>query len=175
LFVRIFTLVACLTAGACRQVSYPVPAQRSVPGYRIDAVLDRDTAHTWFPESSVLSGVQPDSEHFGWSWTNPRAEFLLPLDQAQDWNFTAKITTIHDVLLNTGPQTVTFLLNNHPVKTLLLDRPETVEVDVPIAAALLQNPATTHVVMTAAPCLAQTDGPPLCVVLHRIGFTRELH
>jgi hypothetical protein len=174
LYLAAFCLAGlCLSTIACRDVEYPVPAQLSTPKYRIDAILDRDRTHSSFPESSVISGVQPDIQHYGWSWTNPRAILQFPLNQAEGWDFTARITSIADVLAKSGPQTVTFSINGQIVKTARLDRAGTVEIEFPVSAGLLTQPAKTDVVMATQPCLAQASGPPLCVLLQRIGFTRE--
>jgi hypothetical protein len=178
LIVRNFTHIACLAGAcvaitACRDIEFPGPAQRSTPKYRVDAVLDRDRTHSSFPESSVISGVQPDIQRYGWSWTNPLAVFRFPLDRAEGWNFIARITAIADVLTKSGPQTVTFTINGQIVKTARLDHAETVEIQFPVSAGLLTEPAKTGVVMATQPCLPQGAAPPLCIVLQRIGFTRE--
>lgn len=142
-----------------------------MPKYHLNAVLELDHTRTSWPGASVVSGVLPDDQGVGWSWISPHSTVRFKLDEAAMWVFEAKITAVEAVLAKTGPQTENFLVNGHPVKTLVLDHAGSWEVQVPLPDAL---PADTTVELVSEPCLAQPEGLPLCVLLHRVGFTREL-
>ena len=177
--MRIFLIAALFfTAAGCREVSFPVPQQRSMPEFRLRQILEIRPESDGFAataqNSSIIGGVLPVAPGLDWSWTTAHPAFRFKLDQPSGWDLDIKLTTADVVFDKIGPQQLTVFVNGTKTGSATLDQCRTWLLRFPVAPALLPDPAETRVTLAIAPCLPQPEGPPLCILLHNVGFTRPL-
>jgi hypothetical protein len=173
--LRFLLLAAAVFSAGCGQVYYPPPPQRGEQPHRIMEILDMTGGRPTETWGSVVAGVQDSGDpNIDWRWAADRSVFRFRLDEFEGWRLAASITAARTVLDKTGPQRVTFEVNGKTVGAAALDVSRRYDLSFPVDAELLKGTAPVIVDMTASPCLTELRGPPFCVLLHKIGFVREL-
>jgi hypothetical protein len=173
---RLWWIVLASVIGAgCGQVYVPLPAQRPEQRHAIREVLEMAEGrpeNTW---GGVDSGIAPGSATGAdWRWATEHSAFHFKLDEFSGWSFAARITAVKAVLDRVGSQRVTFRVNGSVVGSADLKVSQDYNFSIPLDEALLKGQAPVAVTMDAGPCLPQQYGPPYCVLLHEVGFVKQV-
>jgi hypothetical protein len=124
---------------------------------------------------TVITGVSTRATGADWVWAYDRSAFDLTVDpDPGPWSLDAKITAAAVVLSKTGPQTVRFRVNGVAVGSVRAAQEGTQTYRFAVHPETLRRASDAYVEMSVEPCLVPPSGPPLGVLLHRIGFSREL-
>jgi hypothetical protein len=168
-------LIASLTlvSGCGSEIGYPVPPQRPAVAHRIAEILDMTDSRPAQLWGSIVSGVTPAAPGADWRWVNPHPEFHFQLDPSLKWTLALRITAAKVALDKTGPQHGAFRVNGQLVGSRTFDHDGHYDLAFPLPpeTLALANPAV--VTMDFDPCMAQQNAPPLCVLLHTVGFLQE--
>jgi hypothetical protein len=125
------------------------------------------------PESGdhIVSGIRERIEGDGWRWTReqPRLSFLLP--RASGWTFSMDFGFPAPNFRDTGPVTVTFIVNGRVLDKVRYTQPGDQHFEKAVPAAWLRaGEETVAGADIDPPWIAPTDKAHLGFVLHRAGF-----
>ncbi len=121
----------------------------------------------------VIADINDFVEGVGWRWTHqhPRMRFRLP--QTTGWKFSADFGLPLDTFKDTGPVTVSFVVQGHLLAKVRYDTPGDKHFEKPVPEAWLR--AGEDIIAGAdidPPWIAPVDKAPLGFVLHGAGFIR---
>ncbi|HEX8984899.1 MAG TPA: hypothetical protein VF767_05705, partial [Bryobacteraceae bacterium] len=119
----------------------------------------------------IASGVSERIEGTGWRWTReqPRLCFLLP--HARGWAFSMDFSFPVRNFEDTGPVTVTFLVNGRVLDKVRYTQPGEQHFEKAVPAAWLRaGEETVAGADIDPPWIAPSDKVRLGFVLHRAGF-----
>lgn len=162
----------CLS-GCHNELSYPPPPQRAKMTHRMSAVMgmaDSRPDQLW---GSIVSGVLPAAPNADWRWVSNHPVFTFKMDASLRWKFVVRITAARVALARVGPQHATFRINGRVAGSATLDHEGRFDFEFPADPASLALAYPQAVSMDFDPCIAQAPNPPLCVLLHSVGFMQE--
>lgn len=165
---------ALICFSGCRnELSYPPPPQREKVTHRVSAVIGMATTRPDQLWGSIVSGVLPAAPDADWRWVGTHPEFSFKIDQSMRWRLAVQITATRIALDRVGPQHATFRINGRVAGSASLDHEGRFDFEFPADAASLAQAYPQTVSMDFDPCIAQAPNPPLCVLLHSVGFLQE--
>ena len=117
----------------------------------------------------VKEGVDKALPNLDWSWVHNKAAFSFQLEDRPDWYLDLHLTAVDYVLKEVGPQSLTILLNGKEISKKTLDKKGAVFLHFPVSAG-----PKPEVALNIDPCEVNAEGTHFCVLLHSIGFSREI-
>jgi len=168
-------LAAALTclSGCHNELRYPPPPQRAKITHRVSAVIGMAGTRPDQLWGSIVSGVLPAAPNADWRWVSTHPEFRFKIDRSMRWRLVVGITAAHVALAQVGAQHATFRINGRVAGSATLDREGRFDFEFPADPASLARAYPQTVSMDFDPCIAQAPNPPLCVLLHSVGFVQE--
>jgi hypothetical protein len=160
-------------SGCHKDISYPPPPQRAKVTHRVSAVIGMAGTRPDQLWGSIVSGVLPAAPDADWRWVSTHPEFRFKIDQSMRWKLAVRITAAKVALDRVGPQHATFRINGRVTGSATLDREGRFDFEFPAEPAALALAYPQSVAMDFDPCIAQAPNPPLCVLLHSVGFVQE--
>lgn len=115
--------VLLLALTACQNLPppYPPPEQRlpiaNFRPYRAAHIVDLSEGD----RTSVVADIQPPAG--GWSWTGKRPAVKVPLRRTQNVHFKIDFAVADSTFQQTGPVSITFLVNGHALETRRYSKP----------------------------------------------------
>jgi hypothetical protein len=171
--LRILILVLSSVAlTACSDPSYPPPPQRQFADVNEPAAMAVFLA-MGNPETGdhIVADVGEHIEGAGWRWTreHPRLSYRLP--RTKGWKFHAEFGFPPPNFKDTGPVTVSFLINGRLLEKVRYTQPgdQSFEKAVP-ASWLRAGEETVAGADIDPPWIAPRDKARLGFVLHTMGF-----
>ena len=159
---------------SCRRApeSYPLPAQRPSdygpdPPVAVSDAVSMDLP--WVQRYLVKDIDASPNQARRWTFREPEMRFLLQQKTSRKLvvNFIVHSRTFKE----TGPVTVSFLVNGRTVGTIRCTHPEEHRFEAPVPDELLQSTAETRVTITLDKYwVAPQDGAKLGVLLVDAGF-----
>jgi hypothetical protein len=141
--------------------------------HRISAVIGMAGTRPDQLWASIVSGVLPAAPDADWRWVSTHPVFTFKIDPSLRWKLAVRITAAKVALAQVGPQHATFRINGQVAGSATLDREGLFDLEFPVEPALLARAYPQIVSMDFDPCIAQAPNPPLCVLLHSVGFIQE--
>src|SRR5262249_54130864 len=132
-------------------------------------IHDNPMEEAWAP---ILGGILPAEKGSQWTWTNARPRLQFRLEESDRWLFCLRSAAVAQVIRGVGPQSVVIAINGAPVKTVPAAEAREYVVRFPVNPALLK-PGMNDVELRVAPVYIATDGVPLGVLLHSVGFLED--
>lgn len=172
----VLLLAVCLNIGRSRFPGYRLPQQKpqlsgTVAPTKAPMAMVASESSPARPLADILTG-RDDSE-YRWANQHPRVQCWLEDDGP--WVLAVDIIAVGDVVKKTGPQTLTFVVNDVVVGTELLKEPTgyTLEYKVPPAALAARQPVKAGFDIDKV--LVASDGTKLGLLVKSIGFRRSPH
>jgi hypothetical protein len=160
-------------SGCRKELSYPPPPQRAKMIHHVSAVIGMAGTRPYQLWGSIVSGVLPAAPDADWRWVSTHPEFRFKIDRSMHWKFVVGITAARVALDRVGSQHATFRINGRVAGSATLDREGRFDFEFPAEPASLALAYPQTVSMDFDPCIAQAPNPPLCVLLHSVGFVQE--
>lgn len=157
---------------ACSGPWYPPPPQRQFAN-----VEEPDALAVFLqmgnPEASdhILADINEHIEGIGWRWTHehPRLSYRLP--RTKGWKFRAEFGFPASNFQDTGPVTVSFLINGHVLDKVRYTQPGDRRFEKAVPASWLRaGEETVAGADIDPPWIAPRDKARLGFVLHAVGF-----
>ncbi len=164
--------MALLQAGCVRAPdSYPPPVQRSQTFARWELERPFVEMSAYDVQDFIVRDISPVLEGGTWRWTFERPELRFILNSTEGLRFAADVGAAAATLAETGPLTISFLVNDRLLGQMRCDTPGERHFEKPVPAAWLNKATYTRVVIHADKLfIAKADGAKLGFVLHRAGF-----
>jgi hypothetical protein len=141
--------------------------------HRVSAVIGMAASRPDQLWGWIVSGVLPAVPDADWRWVSAHPEFKFKIDRSVRWKLAVGITAAQVALAQVGPQHATFRINGRVAGSATLDREGRFDFEFPADPASLALAYPQTVSMDFGPCIAQAPNPPLCVLLHSVGFVQE--
>ncbi len=156
---------------------YAPPLQRTLGGFAPAAPL-RMGSFVRFSDLNasayVVDGIQPESQGGGWRWTNERPQLRFTLDRTDGWKFSAFFGFPEATMKQTGPVTVSVLINGRLLDRVRYAKPGDRLYEKPVPRAWLSTSNFNFVTLEIQPpFIAEADQAKLGCVLHRAGFLKR--
>jgi hypothetical protein len=167
-------IIALIVVSGCHNpIAYPPPPQRENVAHQVSAVLNMAPTRPDQLWGSIIAGVLQAAPNADWRWVGTHPEFRFTIDPSQRWKLSVQITAAGVALARVGPQHATFRINGHVLGSKTLDREGRFDFEFAAKPALLVLTGPQIVSMEFDPCMADAPNPPLCVLLHSVGFVQE--
>ncbi len=121
----------------------------------------------------ILSDINDYVEGISWRWTHQRPRMRFRLPQPDGWKFSVKFGIPASTFKDTGPVTVTFLVQGHVLAKIRYDTPGDRIFEKEVPAEWLRG--SEDVIAGAdidPPWIAPVDKADLGCILHSAGFVR---
>ncbi|MBN9658204.1 MAG: hypothetical protein J0H49_08490 [Acidobacteria bacterium] len=169
-------LAVCLSIGRSRFPAYSMPQQKPEPTGKV--ALTKAPLAMVASENSparALSDILTGGDDSEYRWTNQHPRVQCWLEDDGPWLLSVDVIVVGDVMKKTGPQTLTFLVNDVVVGTEVLKEPTgyTLEYKVPPAALAAKQPVKAGFDIDKV--LVASDGTKLGLLVKSIGFRRSPH
>ena len=161
--------IACGTTGCTADLPLPLPEQHARHPYFARVWLDMAPGMPAPWGAAIKEGVDKALPNLDWSWVHNKAAFSFQLEDRPDWYLDLHLTAVDYVLKEVGPQSLTILLNGKEISKKTLDKKGAVFLHFPVSAG-----PKPEVAPNIAPCEVNAEGTHFCVLLHSIGFSREI-
>lgn len=154
--------------------SYPPPEQRkpieNPRPYRIARIINMNdsdvTAHFVKDIDSALQGGL-------WRWAKQRPTIKLTLRDTSNQKFTIDFAISDETLKETGPVTISFFVNDHPLDQVRYDKGGIKHFEKPVSAEWLKaNAENTVAAGIDKMWTSKADGVQLGFLLIRMGLTQ---
>jgi len=152
--------------------SYSLPPQRAgqmAPLSLVLTVHENPMEEAWAP---ILGGILPAEKDSQWTWTNARPRLQFRLEESDRWLFCLRFAAVGQVIRAVGPQTVEIAINGTSIKTIPAAEAREYDLRFPVDPKLLKA-GMNDVELRIAPVYTATDGVPLGVLLHSVGFVED--
>ena len=165
--------LATLSASCTRDLSFPPPPQKTMPGGTdptsfVRMLEVKDPVFQRRVVADVL-GVAPGSE---WTWTNARPRFKMAVE-LEPWDCKARFTVAKVVLDKVGPVTVSLIVNDHVLAQHTYKKDGVQELRAPVPLDVLKAADPPVIGLDIDPVyIAEMDGVKLGVLLESIGFKK---
>jgi hypothetical protein len=170
-----FAFVLCLLLSGCARAPESYPLAVRSPLALPDWAVDPPVADMAAADAGEFIVKDIDSNPAGtWRWTFERPELRFALHCTGGQKFFAEFGVAEATLAQTGPITVSFLVNGRPLGELYCPKAGLFRFEREVPAAWLTTSAYTHVVMLASKVfVAEADGAKLGFSLVRAGFVES--
>jgi hypothetical protein len=128
-------LICCALSSCVSQPDiYAPPAQRKPLDReflnRLQPMLDMDDPNA---DAHIVADILKRTPDVPWRWARKRPEIQVPLKSVSGYKFHIALAVADDTFKETGPVTITFLVNGHALESVTYDSPgqKTFEKDVP--------------------------------------------
>lgn len=151
--------------------AYPPPIQRVTAtaagpvAYRHFLAMNDPGAERFF-----VRDVSPALENNTWRWSGERPTFRFVLRRAEGLKFTMDFAVAGAILEKTGPQTISFYVNDRLLGRARYATHGEHHFEKPVDPAWLKPGEDTIVVAEIRPVWQSPDGVKLGVILLRVGF-----
>jgi hypothetical protein len=166
---------ASLIASACQNIPGPLatPVQRQAlenfRPYKISAIVDMsdEDAPAHFVQDLTSNATS------AWRWTGKRPTLRVRMRSAENLRYTIDFAVGGAMLRNTGPLTISFLVNDHVLDRVRFDREGVHHFEKAVPAGwVTAEQETTVGAEIDKPWIPPEGGPQLGIVLMRIGLTQ---
>lgn len=172
---RYLVLLLCFLSG-CVNIpdSYAPPVQRRP----LTGTEPSDVGHfvnlgDRKADAYIVRDVTESAEGGSWRWTRKRPELRFFLDSIEHLTFTMDFSIAEITMKDTGPVTISILVNGNPLDTLHYNTPGERHFKKPVPEKFLRLKTVNHVSMEIDPVwVSKTDGAVLGFILTRAGFTQ---
>ncbi|MGC4055132.1 MAG: hypothetical protein QM757_40350 [Paludibaculum sp.] len=169
-------LAVCLAIGRHRFPNFPVPPQKpelsgSVALTRAPMAMVASDNSPARPLADILTGG--DSSDY--RWTNQRPRVQCWLEDDGPWVLAVDVIVVGEVMQKTGPQTLTFLVNDVVVGKELLKEPTGYTLAYPVPPSALSSRQPAKAGFDIDKVLVASDGTKLGLLVKSIGFRRGSH
>ena len=150
--------------------AYTVPQQRRGDPPPVSLVLtmhENPMDEGW---ARILGDILPAERNAHWTWTNARPHLQFRIEESERWIFQVHFATVGQVLKAIGPQTIEIAVNGVTAKAVTASEAREYEVEIPVD---LRPGAMNDVELRIAPVYTASDGVPLGVLLHSVGFVES--
>ena len=171
--LRLLAAALICVSGCRNDISYPPPPQRAKITHHMSAVIGMAGTRPDQLWGSIVSGVLPAAPDADWRWVGTHPEFRFKIDRSLHWKLAVGITAARVALAQVGPQHATFRINGQVAGSATLDREGRFDFEFPADPASLARAYPQTVSMDFDPCITQAPNPPLCVLLHSVGFVQD--
>ncbi len=122
--------------------------------------------------AKAISDILPGGSDSEYRWTNQKPRVQCWLEDDGPWMLSVEVISVGEVMKKTGPQMLTFRVNDVTVGTKLLNEAKnyTLEFPVPRSALAARQPAKAGFDIDKV--LVSTDGTKLGVLAKSVGFRR---
>jgi hypothetical protein len=136
--------------------------------YRIEHIVDLSVGDVSRVASDILAPVG------GWSWTGKRPTVKVRLRGSKNVRYIADFTVADATFKTTGPVSIIFLVNDHPLETVRYTKPGPQRFEKAVPAEWLEPMIETMVAAEIDKVwTAPDDGEKLGFILTRMGLTEE--
>ncbi len=124
-------------------------------------------------DAYIVKDVSPAAEAGTWRWTGKRPELRFYLETTEHLNFKADFSIAETTLRETGPVSVTVLINGKALDTLKYADAGEKHFDKPVPPDLLRAKSVNFAALEIDKVwVSKTDGAVLGFILTRAGFTQ---
>lgn len=163
-----------LLLAACAPESYPPPAQRKpLPGFSPNPAGHVVHMNDPDAETHFVRDVSKTLEGGLWRWAYRRPELSFSLSSTENLRFFMDFAIAEATFKDTGPVTISFLVNGNLLDRVRYDRPGEQHFEKPVPSQWLRTDRQT--VVAAEPDKVWTskiDGAQLGFILIRAGFVQ---
>jgi hypothetical protein len=174
--LRLSILLSLSLLSGCANIpdSYAPPMQRKpLSGTEPSPVGHFVTMSDPNADAYIVKDVSPAAEAGSWRWTGKRPEMRFFLETTEHLNFKADFSIAETTLRETGPVTVSVLINGKVLDTLKYADAGEKHFDKPIPANLLRAKTVNFAALEIDKVwVSKTDGAVLGFILTRAGFTQ---
>lgn len=121
---------------------------------------------------SIVRDVASDLQAGAWRWASRHAELRFFLNTAQGWKAKVDYSVPRAAVENSGPLTLTFLVNNTPIDTVPHMRDGRFVWERPVPPAILVANGMNYLRIEADRSINQAGGQPVSFILTAAGFVR---
>jgi hypothetical protein len=122
-----------------------------------------------FADDYIVRDISSERGLFRWAYHHPELRFRVPDNRTL--KFAAEIGVPEVTFKDTGPVTVTFLIEGHPLATLRCPRAEKYRIEKPVPSGWLEPGKVVHVTFETEPrWVSPLDGVQLSFLLYNAGF-----
>jgi hypothetical protein len=170
----IFLFLVLLTGCANIPDSYAPPVQRrplsgtepSPVGHFVN--MSDPNAYAY-----IVKDVSEAAEAGSWRWARKHPELRFFLETTEHLNFKADFSVAESTFRDTGPVTISVLINGKLLDTIRCAEPGEKHFDKPVPAKLLRAKAMNFAALEVDKVwVSKTDGAVLGFILTRAGFTQ---
>jgi hypothetical protein len=174
-FRRYIVLLFCLLTG-CASIpdSYAPPIQRKpLTGTETEGVGHFVNMGEPNSDAYIVRDVTDAVEAGTWRWTRKRPELRFFLESTEHLTFKADFAVAEVTFKETGPVTITVLVNGHLLDSIHLTEHGERHIDKPVPQSFLRAKTFNTVVMEIDKVwVSKEDGAVLGFILTRAGFTQ---
>jgi hypothetical protein len=167
----IFLLAACCLA-SCKapNISYPIPEQhlsQPLTLKPVDLLLEMNDEDL---SSHVVADIREELNGGEWRWSGKRPELSIFVAQVEGLRFSADFSIWDTGLAQTGPLTLTFLVNGRAVGTVRYQNGGGYHYESPIPAGILLPFHDNSIGISVDKLYVGADGELFGIILTRMGF-----
>lgn len=119
----------------------------------------------------IVRGVSPKAEDAGWRWTYEHPELEFGLSTTENLKFVMDYAIPDVTFKQTGPATISLLVNGHLLERIHIDQPGQKHFEKPVPAEWLRTDTLTLVAVEIDKLyVSPRDGVKLGFILSRAGF-----
>ena len=151
---------------------YPPPEQRSALQASDDGRIGRFIAmNAPNADAYLVRDISHYVEGGAWRWAGPHPQMRFFLETAHRLKFSLDFSVMQSTFQETGPVTLSFLINGHPFDKLRCDGPGDQHYEKPVPESLLYAGRENLVEIEPDKVwTSREDGAMLSVILIRAGF-----
>ena len=124
-------------------------------------------------DSYIVRDISPAVEGSGWRWTGKRPELRFFLDAVDKLTFKAEFAVAEATIKDTGPVTVSVLINGNLLEKVYCAKSGERYVEKPVPAKFLRANAMNLVALEIDKVwIAPDDGAKMGFILSRAGFAQ---
>jgi len=124
-------------------------------------------------DAYIVKDVSQAAEAGSWRWTRKRPELRFFLEATENLNFKADFSIAEATLRETGPVTISVLINGNLPDTLHCADAGEKHIDKPVPEKFLRAKALNFAALEIDKVwISKTDGAVLGFILTRAGFTQ---
>ena len=117
----------------------------------------------------IVRDISSERGEFRWAFLHPELRFLVR--DSQKLKFTAEIAIPQATFKDTGPVTISVLIDGNRLTTLRCPRAEKYRIEEPVPAGWVTPGKAVHVTFEAEPrWVSPLDGAQLSFLLYNAGF-----
>ena len=169
---RLALCIALVLSAACQRepLWYPIPRQHTPPpGKDPDLLGQYMLAGDTVSDVYVVQGL--GDPQTGWRWSGERIEMRFRLRNPNPKTFQMRFDVNQVTFKDTGPITITFVINGHVLDKVRYDQPGDKEFKKPVPTEWLDYEAeNTFVAEIDKPWASPTDGVKLGIIFKEAGF-----
>jgi hypothetical protein len=124
-------------------------------------------------DAYIVKDVSDAAEAGSWRWARKRPELRFFLETTEHLNFKADFSIAESTFRETGPVTISILINGKPLDTIKYAEPGEKHFDKPVPPKLLRAKSVNFATLEIDKVwVSKADGATLGFILTRAGFTQ---